>query len=47
MTDYVNHNTALSVKELAKMKEIPLIHAKRSWSAVQEKLVAQGLICCN
>jgi hypothetical protein len=24
MTDYVNHNTALSVKELAKMKEIPL-----------------------
>lgn len=38
LTDYVNHGTAVNVKLLAKARSIPLIFAKRSWRAVEEKL---------
>lgn len=37
-TDYVNHNTAQTVKTIAKSQAIPMIFAKRSWSSVEEKL---------
>ncbi|WP_371361672.1 hypothetical protein SRRS_30360 [Sporomusa rhizae] len=38
LTDYVNHCTAKSVKCVAKSRSVPLVYAKRSWSAVEEKL---------
>lgn len=38
LTDYVNHGTAQTVKGLAKSRSIPLVYAKRSWRAVEEKL---------
>ena len=38
LTDYLNHNTAKTVKLLAKEAEIPIVYAKRSWSSVEEKL---------
>jgi hypothetical protein len=44
MTDYINHNTAINVKEVAKTKNVPLVYAKRSWSAVRAKLSAMGLV---
>ncbi|MEN6411608.1 MAG: DUF2325 domain-containing protein [Veillonellales bacterium] len=37
-TNYVNHATAQTVKEIAKSRAIPLVYAKRSWRAVEEKL---------
>lgn len=37
-TDYVNHGTARTVKYIAKSRSVPLIYAKRSWRAVEEKL---------
>jgi len=44
LTDYVNHNTAKVVKTIAKAQDIPLIYSKRSWGAVEEKLVSLGII---
>lgn len=38
MTDYINHNAAFCVKERAKAHSIPLVYAKRSWSAIVQKL---------
>lgn len=38
LTDYVNHGTAQTVKCMAKSRSIPLVYAKRSWRAVEEKL---------
>ncbi|MDR3591973.1 MAG: DUF2325 domain-containing protein [Negativicutes bacterium] len=38
LTDYVNHGTAQNVKSLAKARAIPLVFAKRSWRAVEERL---------
>lgn len=38
LTDYVNHGTAKNVKQIAKSQAIPLVFAKRSWRAVEEKL---------
>lgn len=38
LTDYVNHTTAQTVKEAAKSRSIPLVYAKRSWRAIEEKL---------
>lgn len=38
LTDFVNHNTAKSVKDLAKAQSIPVVYAKRSWRSVEEKL---------
>lgn len=43
LTDYVNHNTAQTIKCMAKSRSIPLIFAKRSWRAVEEKLKATNL----
>lgn len=44
LTDYVNHNTAQTVKTLAKSRKIPLVFAKRSWRSVKGKLQASSLI---
>ncbi len=44
LTDYVNHNTAKIVKEIAKAKDVPLVYSKRSWGAVEEKLISLGII---
>lgn len=38
LTDYVNHCAAKNAKLVAKSQSIPLIFAKRSWRAVEEKL---------
>jgi len=44
LTDYVNHNTAKMVKTIAKLQEVPLIFSKRSWGAVEEKIISSGLM---
>ncbi|HWR39609.1 MAG TPA: DUF2325 domain-containing protein [Patescibacteria group bacterium] len=38
MIDYVNHNTALMVKQQAKALAIPLIFANRSWCSLEKKI---------
>ncbi len=38
LTDYVNHCAVKNAKLVAKAQSIPLVYAKRSWSAVEEKL---------
>lgn len=43
LTDYVNHGTAQMIKSMAKSRSIPLVFAKRSWRAVEEKLKATNL----
>lgn len=43
LTDYINHNTAQNVKQLAKLRGVPLVFAKRSWSSVGQKLTGAGL----
>ena len=47
LTDYVNHGTAQTVKGMAKSKSIPVVFAKRSWRAVEEKLRTSNLIVAN
>jgi hypothetical protein len=42
-TDYINHNMAKAVKDHAKARSVPLVYAKRSWSAVERKLAGLGL----
>ena len=44
LTDYVNHNTAKMVKAVAKAQDVPLVFAKRSWGAVEEKIVSAGVM---
>ena len=44
LTDYVNHGAAHNVKFLAKARSIPLVFAKRSWRAVEEKLKTINII---
>jgi len=44
LTDYVNHNTAKMVKEIARSRNVPLIFSKRSWGAVEEKLISSGVM---
>lgn len=34
LIDYVNHNLARAVKEQAKARQLPIIFARRSWSAI-------------
>ncbi|MBP2018178.1 hypothetical protein J2Z79_001577 [Symbiobacterium terraclitae] len=34
LIDYVNHNLARWVKEQAKARQLPIIFARRSWSAI-------------
>ncbi len=43
-TDYVNHNTAKMIKSIAKSQEIPLVFSKRSWGALEEKLISSGML---
>ncbi|WP_425061391.1 hypothetical protein SCACP_23750 [Sporomusa carbonis] len=42
-TDYVNHNIAKVVKNQAKAQDVPLVYAKRSWCAVEQKLAGLSL----
>ena len=44
LTDYINHNTAKMVKNIARTQDIPLIFSKRSWGAVEEKIIASGVM---
>lgn len=43
LTDYVNHNTAKIVRTIAKAQDVPLVYSKRSWGAVEEKLISLGI----
>lgn len=38
--DYINHTTAKNIKQMAKSQGVPLVYANRSWSSLQDKLVA-------
>jgi len=40
LIDYVNHNLARWVKEQAKARQLPIIFARRSWSAICASLQA-------
>lgn len=42
-TDYISHNMAKVVKSHAKAQSVPLVYAKRSWSAVEHKLAGLDL----
>lgn len=44
LTDYVNHCAAKNAKLVAKAQAVPLVFAKRSWRAVEEKLRESKLI---
>jgi len=44
LTDYVNHVTAVAVKDAAKSMDIPTIFAKRSWSSVEERIRSGGIV---
>ncbi len=44
LTDYVNHNTAKMIKEVARTKDIPLVFSKRSWGSVEEKIMSAGVM---
>lgn len=43
-TDYVNHNTAKMIKNMAKTQDIPLVFSKRSWGALEGKLMSSGVL---
>ncbi|MCC7211939.1 MAG: DUF2325 domain-containing protein [Candidatus Brocadia sp.] len=36
--DFVNHNLAHKVKNIAEKRSIPVVYAKRSWSSVYQKM---------
>lgn len=36
--DFVNHNLAAKIKNLAENKRIPVVYAKRSWSSIYQKM---------
>lgn len=38
LTDFVNHNIAETIKKEAKSRAVPVVYAKRSWSAIAPKL---------
>ncbi len=40
LIDYVNHNLARWVKEQAKIRGLPIIFSRRSWSAICQSLQA-------
>ena len=44
LTDYVNHNTAKLIKGVAKNQDVPLIFSKRSWGAVEQKIISSGIM---
>lgn len=43
LTDFVNHNIVEMIKKKAKSRAVPVIYAKRSWSAISQKLEK----CCE
>ena len=43
-TDYINHNLMDVVKSQARGLNIPVIFSKRSWSEIEQKLTAGGLM---
>lgn len=45
MTDYINHNIARIIREQAKIKSIPVVFSKRSWSCLTQKLKISGILC--
>ncbi len=45
MTDYVNHNIARAIRDQAKVKSIPVVFSKRSWSCLTQKLKISGILC--
>jgi hypothetical protein len=44
LTDFINHNLMDQVKLQARQLHIPVIFAKRSWAAIEQKLGAEGLV---
>ncbi len=36
--DYVNHNLTNKVKEEARIRSVPIIFARRSWSSIHQKI---------
>ncbi len=38
LVDYINHNLARKVKAEAKRRELPVVFARRSWSAICQSL---------
>ena len=38
MTDYVGHNLACYIRELARNQSVPVIFSKRSWAYLSQKL---------
>lgn len=38
LCDFVNHNLAYKIKNMAENKGIPIVYAKRSWSSIYQKL---------
>ena len=38
LCDFVNHNLAYKIKNLAENKGIPIVYAKRSWSSIYQKM---------
>ncbi|MCL6634353.1 MAG: DUF2325 domain-containing protein [Peptococcaceae bacterium] len=44
MTDYVDHNIARSIRDIARCQSIPVIFSRRSWACLSEKLkLVKGL----
>lgn len=44
LVDYINHNTMKQVKRLARTRSIPMVFAPRRWTAISEKLTANGFL---
>lgn len=40
LVDYVNHNLARWVKAQAKARQVPILFARRSWSAICQSLMS-------
>ncbi|CAG1021601.1 hypothetical protein MTYM_01115 [Methylococcales bacterium] len=38
LCDFVNHNLAYKIKNLAENRSIPVVYAKRSWSSIYQKM---------
>ena len=38
MTDYVGHNIACYIREMAKSQSVPVVFSKRSWAYLSQKL---------
>lgn len=38
LCDFVNHNLAYKIKNIAENRSIPVVYAKRSWSSIYQKM---------